>query len=58
MDEVLEILEKDGRLSAQEIAKMVHKSADTIKKAIKKYEKEPPILKYKAVINKDLKQIF
>ncbi len=54
MDEILEILEKDGRLSAEEIAKMVRKSADTVKKAIKKYEKEGAILKYKAVINKDL----
>ena len=54
MDEILEILEKDGRLSAEDIAKMVHKPADTVKKAIKKYEKEGAILKYKAVINKDL----
>ncbi|MDD5692509.1 MAG: Lrp/AsnC ligand binding domain-containing protein, partial [Candidatus Omnitrophica bacterium] len=54
MDEILEILEKDGRLTAEEVAKMVRKSVDTVKKAIKKYEKEGAILKYKAVINKDL----
>jgi DNA-binding Lrp family transcriptional regulator len=54
MDEILEILEKDGRLSAEDIAKMIHKPADTVKKVIKKYEKEGAILKYKAVINKDL----
>ncbi len=54
MDEILEILEKDGRLTAEEIAKMTHKPVDAVKKAIKKYEKEGAILKYKAVINKDL----
>lgn len=54
MDEILEILEKDGRLTAEEIGKMIRKPADTVKKAIKKYEKEGAILKYKAVINKDL----
>lgn len=54
MDEILEILEKDGRASVEDIAKMIRKSPDTVKKAIKKYEKEGAILKYKAVINKDL----
>ncbi|MDD5120953.1 MAG: Lrp/AsnC family transcriptional regulator [Candidatus Omnitrophica bacterium] len=54
MDEILEILEKDGRASVEDIAKMIRKSPDTVKKTIKKYEKEGAILKYKAVINKDL----
>jgi DNA-binding Lrp family transcriptional regulator len=54
MDEILEILEKDGRLTAEEIAKMVRKTPDAVKKAIKKYEKDGAILKYKAVINKEL----
>jgi len=54
MDEILEILEKDGRASAEEIAKMTRKSPEAIRKAIKHYEKEGAILKYKAVINKDL----
>lgn len=54
MDEILEILEKDGRASVEDIAKMIRKSPDVVKKAIKKYEKEGAILKYKAVINKDL----
>jgi len=54
MDEILEILEKDGRASVEDIAKMIRKSPDTVKKAIKKFEKEGAILKYKAVINKDL----
>ena len=54
MDEILEILEKDGRASVEDIAKMLRKKPDEVKKAIKKYEKEGAILKYKAVINKDL----
>ncbi|MFA4853969.1 MAG: Lrp/AsnC family transcriptional regulator [Candidatus Omnitrophota bacterium] len=54
MDEILEILEKDGRASVEDIAKMTRKKPDEIKKAIKQYEKEGAILKYKAVINRDL----
>ncbi len=54
MDEILEILEKDGRATVEEIAKMIRKSPEVVKKAIKKFEKEGAILKYKAVINKDL----
>lgn len=54
MDEILEILEKDGRVSAEDIARMTRKKPQAIKQAIKKYEKEGVILKYKAVINKEL----
>ena len=54
MDEILEILEKDARTPAEEIAKMLKKKPDAIKEAIKRYEKEGVILKYKTVINKDL----
>ncbi len=54
MDEILEILEQDGRASIEEIAKMIRKKPDEVKKAIKKYEKEGAILRYKAVINKEL----
>ena len=54
MDEILEILEKDGRATAEDIAKMLKKKPEAIKQAIKKYEKDGAILKYKAVINKDL----
>jgi DNA-binding Lrp family transcriptional regulator len=54
MDEILEILEKDARTTPEEIAKMLKKSPQKIKEAIKKYEKEGVILKYKTVINKDL----
>jgi len=54
MDEILEILEKDGRASIEDIAKMTRKKPEVVRQAIKKYEKEGAILKYKAVINKDL----
>jgi len=54
MDEILEILEKDARATPEEIAQMLKKDVSSVKKAIKKYEKDKVILKYKAVINKEL----
>jgi len=54
MDEILEVLEKDARTSAEDIAKMLKKKPKDIKEKIKKYEKEGVILRYKAVLNKDL----
>ena len=54
MDEILEILEKDARTSPEEIAKMLKKKPQDVKRAIAKYEKEGIIVKYKAVINKEL----
>lgn len=54
MDEILEILEKDGRTPVEDIAKMLKKKPEAIKQAIKKYEKEGVILKYKAVVNSEL----
>ncbi len=54
MDEILEILEKDARTPVEDIARMLKKKPQNIKEAIRKYEKEGVILKYKAVINKEL----
>jgi DNA-binding Lrp family transcriptional regulator len=54
MDEILEVLEKDSRVTPEEIAKMLKKKPAAIKEAIKKFEKEGVILKYKTVINKDI----
>lgn len=54
MDEILEILSNDARMSVEEISKLTGKSVETIKKAIKKYEKSGAIVKYKTVINHDL----
>jgi DNA-binding Lrp family transcriptional regulator len=54
MDEILEILEKDARATAEDIAKMLKKKPQAVKGAVKKYEKEGVILKYKAVLNREL----
>ncbi len=54
MDEILEILSNDARISAEEISKLTGKSTDSVKKAIAKYEKSGAIIKYKTVINHDL----
>jgi DNA-binding Lrp family transcriptional regulator len=54
MDEILEILEKDARATAQEIARMLHRDVSRVTQAIRKLEKEGVILKYKTVINKEL----
>jgi len=52
--EILEILEKDARTTPGEIAKTLKKSASSVKAAIKKYEKNGLILKYKTVLNREL----
>ena len=54
MDEILEILSRDARISPVEIAKMTGTSAASVKKTIQKYEKNGTILKYKAVVNPDM----
>lgn len=54
MDEILEILANDARIDAQEIAKLTGKSVAAVKSAIKKYEQDGVIVKYKTVINQDL----
>lgn len=53
MDEILEVLGNDARLSAEEIAKMTGKKPADVKKAIKKYEDDGTIVKYKTVIDLD-----
>ncbi len=54
MDEILEILANDARRSPEEIAKLTGKDVAAVKKAIKKFEQEGVIVKYKTVINHDL----
>jgi len=54
MDQILEILQKDARATPAEIAKMTKSSPSKVRAAIKRYEKSGVILKYKAVINKEL----
>ena len=54
MREILEVLEKDARTSPEEIAKSLKKSAASVKKAIKKFEKDGIIVKYKTVLNREI----
>ncbi|MDD5136826.1 MAG: Lrp/AsnC family transcriptional regulator [Candidatus Omnitrophica bacterium] len=54
MNEILEILEKDARATPEEIARMLGMTSKAVRSAIKKLEKDGLILKYKAIINKEL----
>ncbi len=54
MDPILQLLQKDARLTLQEIAKSTRSKVDKVKKKIAKYEKDGVILAYKTVINKEL----
>lgn len=54
MDQILEILANDARASAAEIAKLTGKPEASVKSAIKKYEKDGTIVKYKTVIDYDM----
>jgi len=51
MDEILELLQNDARLTAEEIAAMLKKDVKDVKKRIKQMEKDKVILKYSAVID-------
>lgn len=53
MDELLEILEKNSRFTAEEIALMLNKSADEVREAIKKLEEDSIIAGYNTLINWD-----
>lgn len=53
MDELLEILERNSRFTAEEIALMLNKSADEIREAIKKLEDDSVIAGYNTLINWD-----
>lgn len=54
MDVILELLQKDARITPEEIAKLTKIKVEEVKKRIKKYEKEGILLGYKAIINKEL----
>jgi DNA-binding Lrp family transcriptional regulator len=51
MKEILEILEQNGRATAEQISAMVNKPVSEVRKAIRQAEKDGTILKYKAIIN-------
>ena len=52
MDDVLEILESNARISLEDLQKLTGKSKKDIEKAIKNCEKKGVIVKYKTIINK------
>ena len=54
MDQILEILENNARISIKDLAKLTRKKEKDIEKTIKSLEKKGVIVKYKTVINKDL----
>ena len=54
MKEIIEILEKDARTTPEEMARMLGMKPAAVKNAVKKLEKDGVILKYKAIINKEL----
>ncbi|TYQ12875.1 UNVERIFIED_CONTAM: DNA-binding Lrp family transcriptional regulator [Acetivibrio alkalicellulosi] len=51
MEDILEILENNSKIDAEQIAAMTGKSIDEIKATIDKYEQENIILKYNTLIN-------
>lgn len=51
MEEILEILEKNGRASVEEIALMLDKSVEEVQAAIKKLEEDNVIVGYNTLIN-------
>ncbi|MFH1768707.1 MAG: Lrp/AsnC family transcriptional regulator [Candidatus Omnitrophota bacterium] len=53
MDEILELLEQNARLSLEDLAKLTGESVKDIQKRIKQYEKKGVIVKYKTMVNKD-----
>ena len=52
MDEILEILEGNARISLDDLQKLTGKSKKDIERAMKSYEKKGVIVKYKTIINK------
>lgn len=51
MQEILDLLQNDARLTAEEIAAMTRKSVAEVKETIAQLEKEGVILKYAAIVN-------
>lgn len=53
MDEILEILEDNARISLDDLEKLTGKNKKDVECAIKNYEKKGVIVKYKAIINRE-----
>jgi DNA-binding Lrp family transcriptional regulator len=53
MDDILKLLERDGRLSAGQMASMLGRTQDDVARAVADYEARGAILKYTALIDWD-----
>ncbi len=53
MDDILEILESNARITLEDLAKLTGRDATELDHAIKNYEKKGVIVKYKTVINRE-----
>lgn len=53
MEEILQLLRDNARLSAEDIAAMTKKTVAEVNQIIKKFEDEGVILKYSAILNPD-----
>ena len=58
MRELLEVLEKNSRISVSELASMFRKSEYEIEKEIARLEREKIILSYGALINWELSKLI
>ena len=54
MEDILEILTNDARVTPEEIAKMTKKPVAAVKKQIKAYEDSGTIVQYKAIVNPEM----
>ncbi len=52
MDDILEILESNARISLEDLEKLTGKSKKEVERTIKSYEKKGIIVKYKTIIDK------
>jgi len=57
MNEIAELLQKDARLSPEDIASMLNKSVEEVKSKIREMEENGTIIKYCAVINEEKLQV-
>ncbi len=53
MQEILDLLQNDARLTAEDIAAMTKKPVAEVAEIIARFEKEGVILKYTAIVNQD-----
>jgi len=51
MEEILNLLRADARISAEDIAVMTKKTPEQVRTIIQKFEKDGVILKYSAIVN-------